>query len=93
MVEELYEYYQKFSEAGESQAYTRVIGSGNALRNNPVLQKIASRRFGLPLLIPMHHEEAAYGAALTALAGTGIFATIEEAQRLIRYESSSNTSL
>lgn len=93
MVEELYEYYQKFSEADESQAFARVIGSGNALRNNPVLQKIASRRFGLPLLIPMHHEEAAYGAALTALAGTGIFATIEEAQRLIRYESSSNTSL
>ena len=45
-----------------------------------------SARFGLPLQIPVHREEAAYGAALTALVGAGAASSIAEAQAVIRYE-------
>lgn len=41
-----------------------LVGSGNAVRNNPALREILKRRFGLELLIPIHKEEAAFGAAL-----------------------------
>ena len=41
-----------------------LVGSGNAIRNNPALRKILEARFGLELLIPTHKEEAAFGAAI-----------------------------
>ena len=51
-----------------------------------LLQTLFAERFGLPLSIPVHQEEAAYGAALTALVGAGAAANIAEAQRIIRYQ-------
>lgn len=80
IINELYEYYQP------DKSHKLLVGSGNALRRNPVLQQIAVKRFGLPLLIPAHQEEAAYGAALSALAGTGFCDSLEQAQQLIRYQ-------
>lgn len=80
MVDELYEFYSPDT------SHKHLVGSGNALRRNPVLQKIAAKRFGLPLLIPMHTEEAAYGAALAALTGAGFCDSLEQAQSLIRYQ-------
>ncbi|MBE6930815.1 MAG: hypothetical protein E7463_11085 [Ruminococcaceae bacterium] len=44
-----------------------VIGSGNAVRKNPVLREIITRQFGADLEIPDHQEEAAVGAAIYAL--------------------------
>lgn len=44
-----------------------LVGSGNGLRKNPVLQKLFEKTFGMQLLIPRHMEEAAYGAALFAM--------------------------
>ena len=41
-----------------------LMASGNAVRKNPVLQRILSDRFGLVLQIPPYTEEAACGAAL-----------------------------
>lgn len=43
---------------------TRLVGSGNALRRNPLLQRTASEVFGLPLALTDGREEAALGAAL-----------------------------
>ena len=43
-----------------------LVGSGNAVRFNPVLQKIISEDFNLPLNVSARSEEAAFGAALLA---------------------------
>lgn len=60
----------------------RLIGAGNGIRKNPLLCHIVSQTFGMPLLIPVHEEEAAYGAALYALCACGKYHNIEEAQRV-----------
>ena len=44
-----------------------VTGSGNGLRKNPLLQKLLSQAFCLPLELTSNTEEAALGAALSAL--------------------------
>ena len=41
--------------------------------------------FGMPLLFPKYEEEAAYGAALSAMAGTGVYESIDSARQLIKY--------
>lgn len=65
MAEELYGLYQTIqSETGLSPA--RLIASGNGVRKNSTLQDILKARFGMPLTIVAHEEEAAYGAAMTA---------------------------
>ena len=43
-----------------------MIGSGNGLRKNAVMQKIATEIFALPLKISDAREEAARGAAMCA---------------------------
>ena len=44
----------------------RVVGSGNGLRKNPVLQKLVAELFGAPLELSPFEEEAACGAAISA---------------------------
>jgi len=44
----------------------RLLGSGNALRRNPLLQRMAQEVFGLPLVLTEGQEEAAAGAAINA---------------------------
>jgi sedoheptulokinase len=46
----------------------RIVGSGNALRRNPLLQRMAAETFGLPLALTEGREEAALGAAILAAA-------------------------
>ncbi|MHB0939038.1 MAG: sedoheptulokinase [Armatimonadota bacterium] len=46
---------------------TTLLGSGNALRRNPLLQRLAEETFGLPLVLTEGQEEAATGAAINAL--------------------------
>jgi len=62
-----------------------LVGSGNGLRKNPALRRIMSERFGMPLVTPLYKEEAAYGAAMTALVATGFFGGISEARSMIKY--------
>jgi ribulose kinase len=40
----------------------------------------------MKLLIPVHREEAAFGAALTGMTAAGLAENIEQAQKLISYE-------
>lgn len=58
-----------------------LVGSGNAIRMNPVLRKIIEADYGTELKIPAHKEEAAFGAALLAAE------TLEkrDLKRFIRY--------
>jgi len=69
--------------AGEK---TVMVGSGNAIRNNKALRARVENIFGLSINIPAHKEEAAFGSALYALVAAGIYKTIDDAHKLIRYE-------
>lgn len=61
IVTELHDYYR---EMGVCRA--RLVGSGNGLRRNPALARLAETAFGLPLVLPDREEEACLGAALVA---------------------------
>jgi sugar (pentulose or hexulose) kinase len=67
-------------------ALRRIVGSGNGLRTNPLLVEIISRTFEREVWLPMHHEEAAYGAALLAGSTTGLWVDLETAGKHIRVE-------
>ncbi len=64
-----------------------LVGSGNGLRANPLLGRIIASAFGLPLVVPAHREEAAFGAALLAGVGAGLLSDLDAAGRLIRCAS------
>ncbi len=89
IVEELYKMYQGMKGVGNADFSailpSMLIGSGNGLRQNSFLQQLFSEKFGLPLKIPAHQEEAAYGAALAATVAVGYYESIEAAQKIIRY--------
>lgn len=61
--QELKDYYDFLPESVKK-GRTAITGSGNALRKNPLLQKILSETFGLPVVLTSHEEEAALGAAI-----------------------------
>jgi sugar (pentulose or hexulose) kinase len=66
-------------------APTRLVGAGNGMRENPLLAELVASTFELPLIVPRHHEEAAFGAALMAAVGTGLRRDLLEAGGLIHY--------
>lgn len=70
---------------GPRDACDRLVGAGNGLRENAVLADCVARQFGLPLLLPRHREEAAFGAALLAAVGAGALPNLAAAGSLIRY--------
>ncbi|MGE5613156.1 MAG: sedoheptulokinase [Bacillota bacterium] len=90
IAQELYELVQPvFSVEGKGKK--RLIVSGNGVRKNPVLAEILSRKFAMPVQIPVHREEAAYGAVLYAMTGVGRFRDIAEAQKIIKYRSNEDS--
>jgi sugar (pentulose or hexulose) kinase len=66
---------------------TRLVGAGNGLRENAVLAEVVADAFEMPMRFPRHREEAAYGAALIAAVGAGVFPDVESAGRLIHYQA------
>lgn len=70
MAEELFQMYQT-AQSVTGKAAKKVVASGNGVRRNVELQQILSRQFGMPLTVENNEEEAAYGAAISGLAGTG----------------------
>lgn len=63
----------------------QLVGAGNGLRESGVLARCIGDELGLPLRLPRHREEAAYGAALLAAAGAGLVPDLGGAGGLIRY--------
>ena len=63
----------------------RAVASGNAVRRNPVLRRVLSDAFAMPLQLPIQLEEAALGAALFGGICAGII-TCQQAKTMIRYE-------
>ena len=86
IVEELCEFYKS---AGGDARHDTVVASGNAVRKNRLLREIIETRLRRRVVIPAHREEAAVGAALLAGVGAGVFGSIEDAGRCIRYEGRS----
>lgn len=63
---------------------TILIGAGNGIRANPLLGRILAERFGLPMYLSAHREEAACGAARLAAVRAGLFADLADSARLIQ---------
>jgi sugar (pentulose or hexulose) kinase len=63
----------------------QLVGSGNGVRANPLLARLIAEGIGLPMQVPAHREEAAFGAALLAAAGAGIVPLPDAAGRWVRY--------
>lgn len=79
------ELYLMYTQMKEENRHFYVVGAGNGIRRNPVLQEMIFHTFELPVLIPVHKEEAAYGAALFASVGIKEYPTLEDAQKIIKY--------
>ena len=62
---ELHEQYEQMCQLTGKKA-TCLVGSGNGIRRNPLMRKLAEEMFGMPMDVPVYEEEAAYGAALSA---------------------------
>lgn len=67
ILEELHEEYESMCELTGKRA-RRLAGSGNGIRRNSLMQRLAEEMFGMKMEIPACAEEAACGAALCALA-------------------------
>jgi sugar (pentulose or hexulose) kinase len=63
----------------------QLVGAGNGIRANPLLGRIIAEAFALPLLVPLHREEAATGAARLAAVGAGVFLDLAASGRIIRH--------
>ena len=85
MAAELFDIYREMLRAGAKMP-DKLVGSGNGIRKNPALRRAFELAFGMPLLVPAHDEEAAFGAALYGMAAAGLTPTLAAAQALIRYE-------
>lgn len=83
MARELKEMFAKMP----AQEIKALVASGNGIRKNPALVKALERVFGMPVQIPAHQEEAAFGAALYASAATGESDLAEVRRRCIHYIS------
>lgn len=75
-----------YDQAGEfrPEKLPRIIGSGNGLRNNPLLVRAIASAFQRPMFFPAHAEEAAFGTALLAGVSTGLWPDLPAAGRTIR---------
>lgn len=84
IIGELYAMYKKIDPEAHVSADQAVV-SGNAMRKNAALRSKAADLFGFEMLVPIHNEEAAYGAALYSAVSSEII-TRDERCKLIRYE-------
>lgn len=84
ILEELYEMYLQMCRMTGGER-VRLIGSGNGIRRNKLMQELAEKLFGMKMEIPVCQEEAAYGAALHSLVSAGLADSLEEVQSKIRY--------
>ncbi len=65
---ELYQFYQALPDEVRN-AKSVLVGSGNALKRNPLLCRAFEEQFKTALIFSPYDEEAAFGACLNALSG------------------------
>ncbi len=86
MSSELYNMYEKMLPFAKATPDT-LVASGNGVRLNRPLRRIMETTFGMRPLIPLHREEAAFGAVLSALVAAKKYESVTAAARsLVRYE-------
>lgn len=83
IADEMFALYKSMGDGGKKASFA--AASGNAMRKNAALREIVSQRFAVPLFVPRHTEEAAYGAALYGAISADKL-TEEQAKSLIKYE-------
>lgn len=81
--DELYHYYTELYQGSSKPSF--LIGSGNGIRKNPLLQQLFTDTFHLPLKIPAIKEEASFGSALFSLYTCNYLSSIEEIHQRIKY--------
>ena len=84
ILDELYEMYREMCRMTGNNA-SHLVGSGNGIRKNLLMQELAQELFRMPMDIPACREEAAYGAALQSLASAGFAGSMAEMQQKIKY--------
>ncbi|MEI6753243.1 MAG: FGGY family carbohydrate kinase [Paludibacter sp.] len=67
---EMFDFYKQLPEHIQHKS-SIIIGSGNAIRNNQLLRKSIEKQFNMNLHIPTNMEEAAFGACICAVLGSG----------------------
>jgi len=77
----------KSSPTSDEISLKQIVMAGNAVKHNPVLVEAVQRRFGVPVQVARHSEEAATGAAMLAGVHLGIWETLEDARRLVQEAS------
>lgn len=82
IVAELYTMYEN----ALHKQHTTLVCSGNGLRKNDALRRLFGLRFDMTPVTPAHKEEAAFGAALSAMTATGLRKDLSHAQALIAYK-------
>lgn len=65
IVDELYQYYRKIESLTGRKA-KRLVGSGNGIVKNKLMQSLIEYVFSMKLELSEHEEQAAYGACLNA---------------------------
>lgn len=81
MADELFDMY-----ASAGAKSTGIVCSGNGMRKNAHLRRIVAEKFGCDIKIPLYEEEAACGAAFSALVAGGYCENIGAACSKIRYK-------
>ena len=66
IITELYEMYTAMKNLTGRNAAV-LVGSGNGLRKNEIMRRIAGEIFGLDVRVPKYQEEAARGCAICAV--------------------------
>ncbi len=82
--QELHGLYQSY-ESIKKPCHNMLVGAGNGIRKNKALMEALSNKFEMQMSVPTHKEEAAVGAAISALVASGVVLKIEEGTNLIKY--------
>jgi sedoheptulokinase len=82
VVAELHRFFVEFPERTRTRI-GRIAVTGNAIRRNPLLERIISDYFARPVVVRRHEEEAAVGAAIAAGVGIGIWPDFIEAAGVV----------
>lgn len=84
MASELFSLYNGFG--NDKSKLSRLVASGNAVRKSVVLRKYLEELFGMEISVPVHKEEASFGAVIFATAASGIYKSTEDAaKKMIHY--------